>query len=79
MYPLGKQEPLATDVDQLQEISPETGTAYRALRRPSAATAHSTQGSGTSTCWPASPRRATREESGSAAYGRHKQVPVSPT
>jgi alkylhydroperoxidase/carboxymuconolactone decarboxylase family protein YurZ len=33
MYPLSKQETFVTNVDQLQEISPEIGTAYRALRK----------------------------------------------
>jgi alkylhydroperoxidase/carboxymuconolactone decarboxylase family protein YurZ len=33
MYPLSKQEHFVTNVDQLQEISEEAGTAYRALRK----------------------------------------------
>jgi alkylhydroperoxidase/carboxymuconolactone decarboxylase family protein YurZ len=33
MYPLSKQERFVTMVDQLQEISDDVGTAYRALRK----------------------------------------------
>ena len=33
MYPLSKQETFTTNVDQLEEISLEAGSAYRALRK----------------------------------------------
>ena len=32
-YPLSKQERFVTKVDELQEISPEVGAAYRSLRK----------------------------------------------
>jgi alkylhydroperoxidase/carboxymuconolactone decarboxylase family protein YurZ len=33
VYPLSKQENFVTNVDQLEEISEDVGTAYRALRK----------------------------------------------
>lgn len=33
MYPMSKQEKFVTKVDELQEIAPEVGIAYRSLRK----------------------------------------------